>query len=157
MFINHKVDLKRNITFLKIYRSLNFTLISVNNEFSSWLVRINVVMHAYMQSVSSFVYIIVYIASIARTCLSWTFHLNYSKYYIIFFSSYYKQSNFIKNLVLIRRILTKLSRFDFIKLSFSSYVSNQNLNVQKQNAHDTQKKNNMILQEKEESAVWVEL
>lgn len=84
MFINHKVDLKRNITFLKIYRSLNFTLISVNNEFSSWLVRINVVMHAYMQSVSSFVYIIVYIASIGRTCLSWTFHLNYSKYIILY-------------------------------------------------------------------------
>lgn len=80
-------------------------------------------------------------------------------YYILFFllQTNFKQSNFIKNLVLIRRILTKLSRFDFIKLSFSSYVSNQNLNVQKQNAHDTQKKNNMILQEKEESAVWVEL
>lgn len=35
MFINHKVGLKRNITSLEIYRSLNFTLISVTNEFST--------------------------------------------------------------------------------------------------------------------------
>lgn len=35
------IDLKRNIASLKIYRSLNFTLISVTDEFSSWLVRID--------------------------------------------------------------------------------------------------------------------
>lgn len=53
VLVNHKLDLERDITLPEICRSLNFTLISVTNEFSSRLTRIDADSYVHVMSASS--------------------------------------------------------------------------------------------------------